>query len=149
MQTTQAASAEQIARELLTIIPRLNRIIARELRDEFGDDATIVQMRVLGEIADDPLTLSALARKREVSMQAASEHIQSLVERGWVVRVPDTADRRQSLLNITEEGLRRLTEVRAHIATRFAPFVERLAPEEAEAIHQGLLGLRRSLVDDE
>ncbi len=149
MQTTQAASAEEIARELLTIIPRLNRIIARELRDEFGDDTTIVQMRVLGEIADEPLTLSALARKREVSMQAASEHVQSLVEHGWLVRIPDPADRRQSLLNITEEGLQRLTEVRAHIANRFTPFVERLAPEEAEAIHQGLLGLRRSLVDDE
>ena len=47
-ETWHQRSAEQIARELLTIIPRLNRIIARELRDEFGDDTTIVQMRVLG-----------------------------------------------------------------------------------------------------
>ena len=149
MQTTDAASAEQIARELLTIIPRLNRIISRELRDEFGDDTTIVQMRVLGEIAGGPLTLSALARKREVSMQAASEHIQSLVTRGWVMRVPDPEDRRQSLLHITDEGQARLTEVREHIAHRFTPYVEQLAPQEAEAIHQGLLGLSRSLIDDD
>ena len=149
MQTTEAASAEQIARELLTIIPRLNRIISREMRDEFGDDTTIVQMRVLGELSEGPLTLSALARKREVSMQAASEHIQSLVTRGWVVRVPDLVDRRQSLLHITNEGMERLTEVRDHIANRFTPFVEQLAPHEADAIHQGLLGLHRSLIDDE
>jgi len=149
MQTTEAASAEEIARELLTIIPRLNRIISRELRDEFGDDTTIVQMRVLGELSEGPLTLSALARKREVSMQAASEHIQSLVARGWVVRVPDPEDRRQALLHITDEGLERMTEVRTHIATRFTPFVERLAPQEADAIHQGLLGLHRCLMDDE
>ncbi|MBI1256794.1 MAG: MarR family transcriptional regulator [Chloroflexi bacterium] len=149
MQTTESASAEQIARELLTIIPRLNRIISRELRDEFGDDTTIVQMRVLGEIAGGPLTLSALARKREVSMQAASEHIQSLVTRGWVVRVADPEDRRQSLLHITDEGQARLTEVREHIALRFTPYVEQLAPHEAEAMHQGLLGLSRSLIDDD
>ena len=149
MQTTASASAEQIARELLTIIPRLNRIITRELRDEFGDDTTIVQMRVLSEISAGALTLSALARKREVSMQAASEHIQSLVTRGWVVRVPDPEDRRQFLLHVTDKGLERLTEVREHIANRFTPFVERLAPHEAEAIHQGLLGLSRSLIDDE
>jgi DNA-binding MarR family transcriptional regulator len=149
MQTTEAASAEQIARELLTIIPRLNRLISREMRDQFGDDTTIVQMRVLGELSEEPLTLSALARKREVSMQAASEHVQSLVTRGWVVRVPDPEDRRQALLHITDEGMERLTEVREHIANRFTPFVERLAPHEADAIHQGLMGLHRSLVDDE
>ena len=149
MQSTQAASAEQIARELLTIIPRLNRIISREMRNEFGDDTTIVQMRVLGELSEGPLTLSNLARKREVSMQAASEHVQSLVTRGWVVRVPDPEDRRQALLHITTEGMERLTEVREHLANRFTPFVERLAPHEADAIYQGLLGLRRSLMDEE
>ncbi len=141
--------AEQIARELLAVLPRLNRIVARELRSYGGGDTTLVQMRVLAELADAPITLSALARKREVSLQAASEHIHCLVEHGWVERTPDPADRRQSLLHITEAGLHQLAEVREHIADQFTPLVERMALEDAEAIHQGLLALRRTLFDDE
>lgn len=141
--------AEQIARELLAVLPRLNRIVARELRTYDGSDTTLVQMRVLAELADAPITLTALARKREVSLQAASEHVHCLVERGWVERRPDPSDRRQSLLHITDAGLRRLTEVREHIADQFTPIIGRLANEDAEAIHQGLLALRSLLFDDD
>ena len=147
MDITTAVPAEQIARELLTIIPRLNRIVARDLRAEFGDETTIVQMRVLGELAEAPLTLSALARKREVSLQAASEHVQFMVERGWVIRTPDRNDRRQSLLSLTDDGLRQLELVREHITRQFTPIIERFAAEEAEAVHIALLALRRVLLD--
>ena len=149
MEVTTTTSAEQIARELLAIIPRLNRIVARDLRSEFGDETTIVQMRVLAELSEAPLTLSALARKREVSLQAASEHVQSLVARGWVVRVPDLNDRRQALLSLTEDGLRQLDQVRDHITRQFTPFTERFTVDEADKVHEALLTLRRVLIDDE
>jgi DNA-binding MarR family transcriptional regulator len=147
MDISTAVSAEQIARELLMIIPRLNRIIARDLRTEFGDDTTIVRIRVLGELAEAPLTLSALARKREVSLQAASEHVQDLVARGWVKRTPDPNDRRQSLLSLTDDGLRQLEQVREHITRQFTPFIDRFAAEEADDMHRGLMALRRVLFD--
>jgi DNA-binding MarR family transcriptional regulator len=147
MDISPAVSAEQIARELLLIIPRLNRIIARDLRAEFGDDTTIVRIRVLGELAEAPLTLSALARKREVSLQAASEHVQDLVARGWVLRTPDPNDRRQSLLSLTDDGLRQLEQVREHITRQFTPFIDRIAAEEADDVHRGLQALRRVLLD--
>ncbi len=135
-------SAEQIARDLLALIPRLNRIVARELRAEFGDDATIVQMRVLGELSEAPLTLSELARKREVSVQAASEHIQCLVAHGWVRRTPDPHDRRRALLSITDAGREQLQRVRDHITREFALLIENLEQSTAEDIHRGLTALR-------
>jgi DNA-binding MarR family transcriptional regulator len=147
MEISPAVSAEQIARELLMIIPRLNRIIARDLRMEFGDDTTIVRMRVLGELAEAPITLSTLAKKREVSLQAASEHIQDLVARGWVLRTPDPNDRRQSLLSLTDDGLRQLEQVREHISRQFTPFIDQFSADEAADMHRGLLALRRVMFD--
>lgn len=147
MEFVPTISAANLARELLAVLPRLNRLIARELRAEFGDERTIVQMRVLGELSEAPLTLSTLARKREVSVQAASEHIQSLVERGWVIRTPDPADRRQQLLSLTDEGQQQLEQVREHLARAMTPIIEQISPAEAAGIHEGLLALRRLLID--
>jgi DNA-binding MarR family transcriptional regulator len=136
--------AQQIAREVLTLVPLLNRLIAHELRDE----ATLVQMRVLSLLSDAPLTLSALAKKRHVSLQAASEHVQGLVDRGWVVRVPDEKDRRQYVLHATEEGCRQLEQARQLVINRLLPALDHLSPEQSETIHAGLLMLREILADN-
>lgn len=149
MNATTSVSAAEIAHELVAVLPRWNRIVARELRSEAGNDLTVVQIRVLGELSEGALTLSALARKREVSLQAASEHVQALVGRGLVERIPDPTDRRQALLTLTEEGLRQLTEVREHVADRFMPRIERLSEEDADALHRGLQALRQLLSSDE
>lgn len=149
MNATTSVSAAEIAHELVAVLPRWNRIVARELRSEAGNDLTVVQIRVLGELSEGALTLSALARKREVSLQAASEHVQALVGRGLVERIPDPTDRRQALLTLTEEGLRQLTEVREHVADRFMPRIERLSEEDADALHRGLQALRQLLASDE
>ena len=149
MTLSTAKITEQIGHDLLSVLPRLNRIVARELRSEAGDDPTLVQLRVLDRLAEEPMTLSELARRREISPQAASEHVQSLVERGWVVRIPDPHDRRSSLLRLTDEGERRLAQMRTHIAEHLSPMFARMTAHEAEATRQALLALRRILVDEE
>src|SRR4051794_20761209 len=95
---------EEATRALLAILPILNRMLAAELRQDAGEETTMPQFRVLMYLAEGPQTLSAIARRRRVSLQAAGELIQILVERGWVARTPDPSDRRQSLLSLTEEG---------------------------------------------
>lgn len=149
MELTSELSAEQIAQELLAVLPRWNRLVSRELRSEAGNDSTMVQLRVLAALSEGTLTLSALARKREVSLQAASEQVQSLVVRGWVERVPDMTDRRQSLLMLTDEGARQLAQVREHIASHLSPMIERLTDDDINAIHAGLQALRRALATEE
>jgi DNA-binding MarR family transcriptional regulator len=99
-------TAEEATRELMAVVPLLNRLMAAELRLEAGENSTMPRFRVLAHLRDHPMTLSALARRRRVSLQAAGELIQSLVERGWVMRTPDPTDRRQSLLQLTDEGRR-------------------------------------------
>ena len=76
MDKIQLTEAEQIASELLAVIPLLNRIVAYELRKNGEDETTIVQLRVLASLNEEPLTVSELAKKRRVSLQAVSEHSQ-------------------------------------------------------------------------
>src|SRR5437763_907063 len=97
-------TTEKATQELLEILPFLNRIVVSEIRAVAGDDTTMPQFRVLDQLAAQPITLSALAKSRRVSLQAMSVLVQSLVERGWIVRVPDQYDRRQQLLQLTNDG---------------------------------------------
>jgi DNA-binding MarR family transcriptional regulator len=140
---------EFISREFLFVLPIINRMIGRELRGDNGDDTTIVQLRVLGHLIEAPITLSALARKRRVSLQAASEHVQGLVSRGWVVREPDPKDRRQSLLIVTDEGRAQFNITQEQTVKTLMPLVERLSSEEREHLHLALVALRRVVSEQE
>ncbi len=141
--------SEEVARDLLSVLPSLNRIIAADLRQEAGEDTTMIQFRVLSHLADGPLTLSALARKRRVSLQAAGELVQALVERGWIVRTPDPTDRRQSLLRLTDEGQRRYERAQERMVNHIAPLLGELTAAEMHAIQIALPALRRVLSGEE
>lgn len=136
-------STAALTRELLSILPLVNRFIISALRTEGSDETTFVQFRVLTLLLEAPMTLSALAKKRRVSLQAASEQIQSLVDRGWVVRVPDPNDRRQALLHITDEGRQQLEDAYEDVATLLIPIMGKLSTTETQSAHEGLLALRR------
>ena len=67
------------AQALLAVLPLLNRFMAVELRQETGDDTTMSQFRVLAYLAEQPLTMSDIARRRNVSFQSAGELVQTFV----------------------------------------------------------------------
>ena len=136
------------AQELLAVLPLFNRIMAVELRQETGDDTTMPQFRVLSYLAEAPLTMSAIARLRHVSFQSAGELVQALVERGWVVRMPDPTDRRQSLLNLTDAGRAQYERAQQHMLERLASFMDQLDEDEKTTIQQALQSLHRVLVQE-
>ncbi len=142
-------TAEDATRELLSVLPLLNRIISAELRLEAGEDTTMPQFRVMAYLCENPLTLSALARKRRVSLQAAGELVQALVERGWVTRSPDPTDRRQSLLALTDEGKARYEHAQDRMLRRLVPFMETLTATEMAAVRIALPALHRALMGEE
>ncbi len=136
------------AQELLAVVPLLTRLMAVELRQEAGEDTTMPQFRVLSYLADSPLTMSAIARKRRVSFQSAGELVQSLVGRGWVVRMPDPDDRRQSLLHLTEEGRTHYERAQQQMLARLVTYMDQLDNDEQAAIQQALQSLHRVLVQE-
>ena len=139
----------EVTRELLAVLPLLNRIVAAEVRREAGEETTMPQFRVLAHLSTGPLTLSALAKKRRVSLQSMSELVQVLVERGWVVRTTDPNDRRQSLLSLTDQGGAHYERAQAQTLERLAPLMAKLAPDELTAVRMALPALRRVLIQEE
>lgn len=142
-------TAQETAQELLAVLPLLNRIVASEVRREAGEETTMQQFRVLAHLAAAPTTLSALAKKRRVSLQAASELVQALVARGWIVREADPCDRRQHVLQLTDHGKRHYERAQAQTLQRLVPSIAQLSDDELAAIKLALPALRRVLIQEE
>ena len=136
------------AQALLAVLPLLNRFMAVELRQETGDDTTMSQFRVLAYLAEQPLTMSDIARRRNVSFQSAGELVQTFVERGWVIRMPDPADRRQSLLHLTETGREKFERAQSLMLQRLTGFMDQLNEDEKTTIQQALQNLHRVLIQE-
>lgn len=141
-------TAEAVTRELLSVLPLLNQIVAAEVRREAGEETTMPQFRVLGQLAEQPLTISALARRRRVSLQSMSELVQVLVERGWIERTPDPNDRRQWLLHLTEHGRAHYDRAHQHTLRRLVPLIAQLDDDDRTAVQRGLLALERVLAQE-
>jgi DNA-binding MarR family transcriptional regulator len=140
---------ERVAHELLAVVPLLTRIVAAEVRREAGDDTTMQQFRVLTHLAEGPLTVSSLARRRRVTLQAMGELVQILVERGWIARTPDPSDRRQQQLSLTEHGQQHYERVQARVLDQIVPLLTRLNARETAAVQVALPALRRAFAGDE
>lgn len=135
-----------VARNLLSLIPRFMRTMALQTQvvsDE--DDTTIIQGFTLFTLLDEPMTVSDLARKRHVSLQSASKLVQVLVDRGWVSRVRKADDRRQYLLEVTDEGRARAKEMKTMFLNYAADLVNGLTDEEMAAAQLFLPALERVL----
>lgn len=140
---------EALTQELLAILPLLTRIVAAEVRREAGEATTMPQFRVLAHLADEPLTLSALAKQRRVSLQSMSELVQALVERGWVQRTPDASDRRQHILQLSEHGRSHYQQAQLQTLRRLVPLMSELDAAERDAVQRALPALRRVLMREE
>ncbi len=125
---------ERVAHELLAVVPLLTRIVAAEVRREAGDDTTMQQFRVLTHLAEGVLTVSGLARRRRVTLQAMGELVQILVERGWIARSPDPSH---------------YERVQARVLDQIVPLLARLDTRETAAVQAALPALRRVFAGDE
>lgn len=142
-------TAEEATKELLAVLPLLNRIVAAEVKNEAGEDTTMPQFRVLTHLTEGPMTLSVLARRRRVSLQSMGELVQVLVERGWIMRTPDPRDRRQSLLHLTEQGRAHHERAQAAAMQRLVPLLGQLSEGELASVLVALPALHRALIQNE
>lgn len=146
---THQWDADEAARELLAVLPLLNRIVSTAVKQEAGEETTMPQFRVLALLAETPQTVSALARQRRVSLQSMGELVQALVERGWVVREPDPRDRRQQLLRLTTYGVEHYERAQVQTVRQLVPLLARLDSEELAAVQKALPALHRALTYEE
>lgn len=137
----------KVAEELLRIIPNLGRFMEQYVQSTGAEDATMMQVGTLFHLLEHPATVSDLAKRRKVSLQSASVHVQSLVERGWVVRLPDPHDRRRSLLQATPQGVARAEAAKAEMVDYMSEVLRGLTAEEIAAAQVFLPALKRIVLE--
>ncbi len=140
-------NAYEIAEKLLNVMHPLGRRIELHTQS-VAEEATLMQIRVLFYLLKQPITTSELAKKQKVTLQSASVQVQGVVDRGWVVRVPDENDRRQFLLQVTSEGYEQAEKATTALTRFVASFIEQLTPDEIAAGHIFLSAFQRVLLEE-
>ncbi|WP_328992006.1 MarR family transcriptional regulator [Kribbella sp. NBC_01245] len=59
---------------------------------------------VLRTLSAEPMTVSALAERLEISKQGAGQIVDDMEQRGYVVRVPSPTDGRARILQLSQRG---------------------------------------------
>ena len=129
--------------------PALLRL-ARELRREsHALGVTGGQVSLLFQIQRHRgIGVRDLAALERISAAAMSGHVDRLERAGLVQRTPNPADRRRHGLSVTAEGERVLRSVKSRRTAWLAARLERLSPDELDALDRAVEPLL-ALIEDE
>lgn len=95
----------ECAHAIIEIVPRLSRIMRKDLRIHSAGLFTEPQFRVMAHLfREGERCLSDLATYLGVSLPTMSKLVQGLEARGLVARTEDSVDRRRIVLALTEQG---------------------------------------------
>jgi DNA-binding MarR family transcriptional regulator len=119
---------------LVNRIPRLYFLL-RAVGDALHADLGITTgMRgVMTSLADEPRTVPELARERPVSRQHIQTLVNDLLAAGLVATSPNPQHRRSPLVGLTDEGRRRLRQMREREAELLARTAPQVPPAEVAA----------------
>jgi DNA-binding MarR family transcriptional regulator len=138
----QTISTTDLAHRLRPVLVRLSR----RMRQEAGAGLSPTQGAALGTIdRHGPLTPSELALRERIQRPSATRVLAHLEEAGLVARAADPADRRSSLVSVTDSGRVLLVSVRDRKDAYLAQRLDRLSPEDLAALDRAAGILERML----
>ena len=146
METVVRAEALEVANRLRPALLKLARELRREshaLGVTGGQVTLLIQIRKRRGIG-----VRDLAALERMSPAAMSGYVDRLEKAGLVLRTPDVNDRRSHGLSMTCEGERVLRSVRSRRTALLAARLERLTPEELEAVDAAVEPMLRLLEDE-
>ena len=136
----------ELAARLRLVIGRLHR----RIRIDGRESVPPLQLSAMVTVEEHgPLRLSELARREAVSVPTMSRVLAALDEQGLVVRTPDPQDARGVLVTLSDDGARRLTQVRSHRTALVARRLGRLDAEQRATLAAALPALEALLVDED
>lgn len=111
MAENSAPTPEQVAADLTAVVGRF----VRRVRTASPAAGLSASQRTVLALLDrgGPATTAALARAELVRPQSMRMTVGALEDMGLVERTPDPDDGRQSVVSVTDQGRRTLTEMRA------------------------------------
>jgi MarR family transcriptional regulator, lower aerobic nicotinate degradation pathway regulator len=80
-----------------------------------------------------------LAARLQMDRSHVSAYVDALRKRGWVVRVPDDADRRRVTVHLTDEGRALVTQLNAAAADSQRDFLGELSAAEQRTLRTLLM----------
>ncbi|MFJ9563728.1 MarR family winged helix-turn-helix transcriptional regulator [Streptomyces fuscichromogenes] len=130
------SDATRLASELRLAVGR----VTRRLRQAHAvGDVSLSGVSVLARLAaEGPDSPTSLAELERVRPQAMASTLAQLEQRGLVRRTPDAADRRRSILAVTDEGRAMLAERRSESVQRLAAVVDEFSVEERATLGAAL-----------
>ena len=139
-QTTHIAADSDAAARLRRAVARLSRRLRRPGLGEL----TQSQLSGLATVSRCmPVRLGDLATREGVSASTVSRLVDSLVERGMVIRVRDPDDARSSLVSATADGLAFLDDLRRNGTTLIDGGLRSLGDTDRAAVLAALPALER------
>lgn len=104
---------------------------------------SMAQFKALSVVdrAGSGVSVGEVGKRLEIREPSASLLVDQLVRRGYAERCPDPADRRRVLVSVSETGRGMLDELRSGNRELLSQWLERLDPEDAEALARGLRAL--------
>lgn len=128
----------EIATALRTTIGRLVKLMRRETRNE--SQLSLTERSTMGLLyPDSRLAPSEIARIEKVTTQSMSQVINHLVELEYISRTPDGADKRKTILRLTDTGRRRVESARQEKAEWLAQMLyQRITPQEKEILMESI-----------
>ncbi|GAA2157807.1 MarR family winged helix-turn-helix transcriptional regulator [Actinomadura napierensis] len=117
-------------------------------RKAIPDAAALAVLQVIGAAQrDDPregVRPSQIADHLEVHRSAVTHHLQALTQAGYITAAPDPADRRASILTLTDAGRETVDRLTRQGRARFASFVADWTDEEVTELARLLEKFRAS-----
>ena len=121
--------------------------LLRELDDL---EITLSQLQALTHVAErGKCSVGALAERLGVTHPAAVKVVDKLLRKELVTRAVAAEDHRQSDIRITETGRRLVNSIRQERTHRLEHVLDRMTPEERQALIQGLQAFVTAALRDE
>ncbi len=136
-----AVDTRAAAQQVMDIVPLVMRIVAAELRrTEYMLAPSHFRLLLMLDCCS--CSVSQLAERQVVSLPTMSNSVTTLVERGWVTRVPAAHDRRTVLVELTPAGRAVLAGAQRQVEARVAEELASLSAADRETLVAGLAILR-------
>lgn len=110
----RSEATRALEHELGVLIRRVKRVMIERTREVHPDMQPAAYWMFTHLWEHGPLRASALVEAFEVDKGAVSRLLQHLIDLGLVERTPDPEDGRATLLSLSQEGSRRLSDVDEH-----------------------------------
>jgi DNA-binding MarR family transcriptional regulator len=101
---TIRASIEECADQILTTVPTIVRGLWNRWQTDTSKTVTWSQFGLLALLHEHPAILTQLAAEWGVTKASMSKMVSMLMERGWIAKEEDPADRRRKPLSLTPTG---------------------------------------------